>query len=500
MIKPESNAPVSMQPWVRTTNNQIEQIETAIAKINSLVNGGSASVDHEQNQSISNTFSFTPLEDGSTETTAGSINFNGAINSSSDISMSGSLVVGDPSRQEYNAVTEESIGSIPNLKVIPGQLEINPVTELEYYTTGQFNITDTTMNIDGYGLINGNGLQITLANDGELERQNIAILGVSGDGVTVTFQIENNESNVAVYTAGKYVNVTGIPSSGYNGNNLLITSVNTGVSPMEFTVYGEAMGTSTGGGYVTINQPNSIYEGKISVQGPSPDYTGVTVNQTGVHIGVDGGAPEASSVKLDSTGLTAPSAFINEAVINGTRLFISDTAPTAVNDGDIWLDKAGIFTGSSGSTGGIPTGSIMMWYTATPPSGWIFCQGQSTSGYPALAAVIGATVPDMRGRVPVGPDAGAGRNTTFNTLGESSGSMTNTHQHFTMVGNDGNIYIAQTGTTVNGSTPASRVITGPRGIIGGAGLGVAAMRQDATYDTTIDIRQPFLNLNFIIKL
>jgi microcystin-dependent protein len=141
----------------------------------------------------------------------------------------------------------------------------------------------------------------------------------------------------------------------------------------------------------------------------------------------------------------------------------------------------------------------MMWATATAPSGWIFCQGQSTSGYPALAAVVGATVPDMRGRVPVAPDAGAGRNTSFNALGQSAGSVSNTHQHFTTVGNDGNIYIALTGATVSGSTPASRVVSVNRSVIAGVGNGVAAMRQDATYDETIDIRQPFLNLNFIIK-
>jgi hypothetical protein len=344
MIKPESNAPVSMQPWVRTTDNQIEQLETAIAKINSVVNTGSPSIDHEQNQSISNTFSFTPLDDGSTVTSAQAMNFTGPITAESNFSVAGSLVVGDPSRQEYNPVTEEAIGSIPNLKILSGQLEINPVTETEYYTTGQFNITDTTMNVDAYGLIHGDGLQITLANDGDTERQNVQILGASGDGTTHTFEIASNAINIGVYTAGKYVNITGVLVDGYNGNNLLITSVNDTGVVIQFTVYGEETATYTGGGYVTINQPNSIYEGKLTVQGPSPDYTGVTVDQNGVHVGVDGGDPTSSNVRLDSTGLVAPNAFVDQAVINGTRLFISDTTPTAVNDGDLWIDKSGVFS------------------------------------------------------------------------------------------------------------------------------------------------------------
>jgi hypothetical protein len=333
-----------MKPWVRTTDKQIEELETAVSKISNALNAGNSSIDHEQNQSLSNTFSFTPLDDGSTVTNSQAMNFTGAITSESDVSIAGSLVVGDPSRQEYDPLSGEAVGSIPNLEVISGQLEINPITELEYYTTGEFNVTDTSFNVDGYGLIHGDGLQITLANDGQAERQNIEILGATGTGTAETFQIENNASNVAIYTAGRYVNITGVDPAGYNGNNLLVTSVNTGVSPMTFTVAGTETATWVAGGYSTINDANSIYEGKLTVQGPAPDYNGVTVSQDGVFVGTNGGDPALSDVVLDSTGLTAPSAFIDQAVINGTRLFISSTAPTAVNDGDIWIDKSGIFT------------------------------------------------------------------------------------------------------------------------------------------------------------
>lgn len=349
MIKPESNAPSPMKPWVRTTDKQIEDLESAVARVESVLGVTSGNIDYELNQGLTNTFSFTPVGDGSTETTSGAMSFTGDITSDSNISLAGTLIVGDPSRQEYNEVTGEAVGQIPTLEVIAGQIEINPVTEVEYYTTGQLNTTDTFFNINGYGSIAGDGMQITLSNDGEVERQNIQILDVSGSGTEATFEIENNTSNVAVYTAGRYVNISGVDPDGYNGTNLLITSVNTGVSPMTFTVASEETGTYVAGGYVTINQPNSIYEGKLSVRGPAPEYTGVTIDQDGVHVGTNGGDPAASDVLLDSTGLTAPNAFIDQAVINGTRFFISDTEPTAVNDGDIWLDKTGIFSG--GTTG-----------------------------------------------------------------------------------------------------------------------------------------------------
>lgn len=375
MIKPESNAPSPMKPWVRTTDKQIENLESAIARVESVLGVTNGNIDYELNQGLTNTFSFTPVGDGSTETTSGAMSFTGDITSDSNVSLAGTLIVGDPSRQEYNEVTGEPVGQIPTMEVVSGQLEINPVTEVEYYTTGELNITDTSLNVDAYGLIHGDGLQITLANDGEVERQNIEILDATGSGTEATFEIANNASNVAVYTAGKYVNISGVDPAGYNGTNLLITSVNTGVSPMTFTVASEETGSYVAGGYVTINQANSIYEGKLSVQGPAPDYTGVTVSQAGVFVGTNGGDPAASDVFLDTTGLTAPNAFIDQAVINGTRFFISDTEPTAVNDGDIWLDKSGIFTQvdtdtypttwswTSGSTSG-PTASI----TGTSPT------------------------------------------------------------------------------------------------------------------------------------
>ena len=40
----------------------------------------------------------------------------------------------------------------------------------------------------------------------------------------------------------------------------------------------------------------------------------------------------------------------------------------------------------------------MIWYAApTPPDGFTECNGQSTVAYPALATIVGATVPDLRG-------------------------------------------------------------------------------------------------------
>ncbi len=42
-------------------------------------------------------------------------------------------------------------------------------------------------------------------------------------------------------------------------------------------------------------------------------------------------------------------------------------------------------------------GTVMSWGHATPPDGWIECNGQSTSSYPELRSIVGNNVPDLRG-------------------------------------------------------------------------------------------------------
>lgn len=59
--------------------------------------------------------------------------------------------------------------------------------------------------------------------------------------------------------------------------------------------------------------------------------------------------------------------------------------------------------------GNIPIGGIIEWPTATPPSGWLLCDGSSFSAatYPTLASRLGGTtLPDIVRRVPVGAGAG----------------------------------------------------------------------------------------------
>lgn len=92
--------------------------------------------------------------------------------------------------------------------------------------------------------------------------------------------------------------------------------------------------------------------------------------------------------------------------------------------------------------GGCPPGGMMMWGTATPPTGWLICDGSSVlrATYPNLFNAIGTaygaadgthfTLPDLRGRSPIG--AGTGSGLTNRALNNAYGAETVTLDATTM--------------------------------------------------------------------
>ncbi len=86
----------------------------------------------------------------------------------------------------------------------------------------------------------------------------------------------------------------------------------------------------------------------------------------------------------------------------------------------------------------IPVGVILQWGTGTAPTNWLICDGASVlrATYPTLFGLWGTTygsadgthfnLIDLRGRIPVGVDAGAGRVTANNTLAAVAGAEAHT--------------------------------------------------------------------------
>jgi len=69
---------------------------------------------------------------------------------------------------------------------------------------------------------------------------------------------------------------------------------------------------------------------------------------------------------------------------------------------------------------GPPIGSISMWYTSTPPTDWLICDGTtfSATDYPDLNTLLGGnTLPDLKGRMPIG--VGQQSNTKWDSTAET---------------------------------------------------------------------------------
>lgn len=154
---------------------------------------------------------------------------------------------------------------------------------------------------------------------------------------------------------------------------------------------------------------------------------------------------------------------ISGTVASGEYLGLSYTARRASGQTTHPGPMRAIYSGTDGQllavyldTGradGSPTGATMVWWTATPPPGWLFCTGQAVSraAYAKLFALVGTTfgvgdgsttfnLPDLRTRTVIGLDSGAGRGTTIvaDTIGAVGGEEQHTttlnetpnHRHF----------------------------------------------------------------------
>lgn len=122
----------------------------------------------------------------------------------------------------------------------------------------------------------------------------------------------------------------------------------------------------------------------------------------------------------------------------GTGLSSPGTSGNVLtSNGSAWVSSAPTY---------VPTGAMLMWGTASAPTGYLLCNGAtvSRSTYSALFAVIGTaygagdgsttfTLPDFRDRFPVG----AGTSYSANSQGGSKDATVVSHTHTGTTGSGG---------------------------------------------------------------
>ena len=167
----------------------------------------------------------------------------------------------------------------------------------------------------------------------------------------------------------------------------------------------------------------------------------------------------------------------------------------------------------------VPTGAILPFGGSTAPAGYLLCDGSAVNrtGYADLFAVLSTTygvgngsttfnVPDLRSRLPLGSGAGAGL--TARSRGASGGDETHTileaelatHHH----GVGAHIHLLKTfnydaPTTSSPTFPMINQSAGSTGSLTTEGASGSTNTTDVGSDTPIDIMNPFLVVNYIIK-
>lgn len=104
----------------------------------------------------------------------------------------------------------------------------------------------------------------------------------------------------------------------------------------------------------------------------------------------------------------------------------------------------------------LPTGSVIAFCGFAAPIGWLECNGQSTTGYPALTAVVGLNVPDLRGEFIRGWSHGrSGVDEARALLSFQEATAIGAIDSYgvtTTFSNDDGTYAGANATSVNGST------------------------------------------------
>jgi len=107
---------------------------------------------------------------------------------------------------------------------------------------------------------------------------------------------------------------------------------------------------------------------------------------------------------------------------------ISFALPTADGANGSVLQTNGSGALSFVAIQGVPTGTIFCFAIATVPTGYLECNGQSTAGHAALAALIGSNVPDLRGEFVRGWASNRAVD-TGRQIGSTQGDQNKSHNH-----------------------------------------------------------------------
>ena len=263
---------------------------------------------------------------------------------------------------------------------------------------------------------------------------------------------------------------------------------------------------TTGGYAITIGAPTGT-----AVTIPSGVTATVFTNGSDFYSAQTGSAGNFTvNGTLTATGLTDT----GNMSIGGTLAVTGATTFTGIPSGP--TAAAGTNTTQLATTAfvlanGAPTGGIIMWGTASAPTGWLLCDGSavSRSTYSALFSVVSTTfgvgdgtttfnVPNYTNRMPYG--------TTIGTTGGSADAVIVSHTHTANVSDPGHAHNFDVrGDDGVGSSNYIGVVGFDNNVGSGSGnmslatTGISVSNSTTGVSATNANLPPYLGINFIIK-
>lgn len=128
-----------------------------------------------------------------------------------------------------------------------------------------------------------------------------------------------------------------------------------------------------------------------------------------------------TTAKIDNLAVTT--AKINDDAVTQAKIGPSAVGTTELNDSSVTVAKLAAAVQNLL----VPVGTISAYPGATAPTGWLLCDGTSTTGYTALAALVGSTTPDLRGHTLVGKGSAPFDGALLSKLGSTTSTAAHTH-------------------------------------------------------------------------
>lgn len=257
-------------------------------------------------------------------------------------------------------------------------------------------------------------------------------ISVSGNTITNTGDLDNTNEIQTISRTGNVLTLSkgggtvDLPSAGGGGATY---SAGSGISISPTNIISADL--KAGEGIAIVG--NTISNTNTGGGGTGTTYTA----GTGIKI-------SGNTISNTGDGDTSTTNEIQQLSINGSQLSLSRgggsvTLPAGTGGGTATTYTAGTGITIDGSnkitaTSGTPAGSIMAYGGATPPDGWLLCDGTtvSSSKYPELFAAIGTNwgdggsgsfnLPDLRGMFLRGIDGTAGNDPNKTTRTSKNGS------------------------------------------------------------------------------